>query len=209
MRIAMQSAASFIVVTAMLLAANFASAQQPPEQVVQSATQGIIDELKRLPVEDRTEEQVRHLVMTYITPAIDQQRIAMGALGKHWRRADNQQRERFIELFRDLQIRTYAGAFKSFSGEQITLAQTRFNQRGDRALVKGQLVQSNGQNVPLDFRLYQTRDNQWRVYDAVVAGLSMVKTYRSQLSEQLQSMSMDELLAQMEQQAPSAQQAQR
>ncbi|ASP37475.1 hypothetical protein CHH28_01740 [Bacterioplanes sanyensis] len=209
MRIAIQSAASFLIVTALTLVSSVASAAQAPHKVVEQATQGVIQELKRLPVESRTDEQVRHLVMTYIVPAIDQRRVAMGALGKNWRRASAQQQQRFIDLFRDLQIRTYSGAFKAFSGEQISLEPARFNQRGDRALVKGQLVQSSGQTIPLDFRLYQTKQGDWQVYDAVVAGLSMVKAYRSQLSEQLQSMSMDELLADMEQQVPAAQQAQR
>lgn len=209
MRIVIQSAASFIIVTALALASSLSAAAETPRSVVAQATQGVINELKRLPVEDRTDEQVRHLVLAYLVPAIDQQRVAMGALGKHWRRASEEQRQRFIELFRDQQIRTYSGAFKSFNGQQIALDDARFNQRGDRALVKGQLIQNSGQTIPLDFRLYQTRDGSWQVYDAVVAGLSMVKAYRTQLSEQLQSMSIAELLIQMEQQAPAAQQAQR
>ena len=52
--------------------------------------------------------------------------------------------------------------------------------------------------MPVDFRLYFDKDtNQWRVYDAVVAGLGMVKTYRDQLSQRLQNISMDELLAEL------------
>ncbi|MFC3680525.1 MlaC/ttg2D family ABC transporter substrate-binding protein [Bacterioplanoides pacificum] len=198
MRIAVQSLVSFSIFLALMFSA--AAYAQQPREVVEQATQGVITELQKLAPEDRTDEQIRRLVMNYIVPAIDQEKIAKGALGKHWRRANAEQQATFIQRFRELQIRTYAGAFKAFNGEQFTFEETKFNRKGNRALVKGKLIQSNGSNVPIDFRLYlNKKTNQWRVYDAVVAGLGMVKTYRQQLSERLQSISIAELLTELQQ----------
>lgn len=198
MRIAVQSLISFSIFLALMFSA--AAYAQQPREVVEQATQGVITELQKLAPEDRTDEQIRRLVMNYIVPAIDQEKIAKGALGKHWRRANAEQQATFIQRFRELQIRTYAGAFKAFNGEQFTFEEAKFNRKGNRALVKGKLIQSNGSNVPIDFRLYlDKKSNQWRVYDAVVAGLGMVKTYRQQLSEQLQSISIAELLTELQQ----------
>lgn len=208
MKIAIQSLISFVVFLALMVAASANASAQSPKDVVETATLGVVNELKKLEKTDRTEEQVRRLVMTYIVPAIDQEKIAKGALGKHWRRANKEQRLEFIESFRDLQIRTYTGAFKAFNGEQFTLEDAKFNERGDRALVKGKLVQNNGSNVPIDFRLYRNKKTQqWQIYDAVVAGLGMVKTYRQQLSERLQKVSIAELLQELQQN--DIQQAQR
>jgi len=198
MRIAVQSLISFSIFLALMFSA--AAYAQQPREVVEQATQGVITELQKLAPEDRTDEQIRRLVMNYIVPAIDQEKIAKGALGKHWRRANAEQQATFIQRFRELQIRTYAGAFKAFNGEQFTFEEAKFNRKGNRALVKGKLIQSNGSNVPIDFRLYlDKKSNQWRVYDAVVAGLGMVKTYRQQLSERLQSISIAELLTELQQ----------
>lgn len=198
MRIAVQSLVSFSIFLALMFSA--AAYAQQPREVVEQATQGVITELQKLAPEDRTDEQIRRLVMNYIVPAIDQEKIAKGALGKHWRRANAEQQATFIQRFRELQIRTYAGAFKAFNGEQFTFEEAKFNRKGNRALVKGKLIQSNGSNVPIDFRLYlDKKTSQWRVYDAVVAGLGMVKTYRQQLSERLQSISIAELLTELQQ----------
>tara|TARA_Y100000782_G_scaffold107660_1_gene130212 strand:- start:752 stop:1423 length:672 start_codon:yes stop_codon:yes gene_type:complete len=177
------------------LSARAATEPASPKEVVEKATFGIIAELNKLTPEQRTEDEVRRLVTTYIVPAIDQEKIAMGALGKYWRRATPEQRQQFIDRFRERQIRTYSGAFKAFSGEQFTYEDPRFSPDGSKALVKGMLKQTNGQEVPVDFRLYFDKDsNHWRVYDAVVAGLGMVKTYRDQLAQRLQNSSMDDLL---------------
>lgn len=187
---------------ALLLSAALSSAGTPsPRAVVERATTGIIDELNKLTIEQRTDAEIRRLVMTWIVPVVDQERIAMGALGKHWRRATPEQRKAFIERYRELQIRTYSGAFKAFSGEQFVFEDARFNETGDKAIVKGTLKQTNGNLIPMDFRLYQAKPGaEWLVYDAVVAGLGMVKTYRDQLNERLQNASLDTLLAELSEQ---------
>jgi ABC-type transporter MlaC component len=172
---------------------------QQPLKVVEQATNGVIAELKKTAPEQRDAAMVERLVEEYILPAIDQEKIAMGALGKYWRRATPEEQQRFISIFRDRQLRTYGGAFKAFSGEKLEFSDTRFSPDGGRAIVKGEFTQTNGNKVPVDFRLYKDKDsNNWLVYDAVISGLSMVKTYRTQLSDRLQNISIGELIAELE-----------
>lgn len=198
----------FAAVLAFGLIGLNAWANSNPTEVVSQATNGLIEELKQTPEADRSDDMVKQLVMTYIVPAIDQEKIAMGAMGKYWRLASPQQRTEFIERFRELQIHTYSGAFRAFSGEKLNFESARINDKGDRALVQGQLTQTNGNVIPIDFKLYLSDDGQWRVYDAVVSGLSMVKTYRDQMSNRLQgtnpgnaSKRMDALLEELKQEA--------
>ena len=170
-----------------------------PEAVIAKATEGIIHELQNLTDEQRNDAKVRELVLTHILPAIDETRVAMGALSKHWRTATPEQRQTFVQLYRELQIKTYAGAFKAFSGEQIHINETILNPKGDKAIVKADLKQNDGKIIPIDFRLYQkNQESSWLVYDAVIAGLSLVKTYRDQLNEQLQNSSLEQLIEQLQ-----------
>ena len=48
---------------------------------VSKATDSIISELTKLDPEARTQDKVESLVLAYIVPAIDEQKIAMGVLG--------------------------------------------------------------------------------------------------------------------------------
>ena len=190
---------------ALFVFASTSQASTDPKQTVENATFGVINELQALKVEDRTPEQVRRLVETYILPAIDQQRIAKLALGKHWKKANKEQRQAFVETFRDLQIRTYTGAFKAFNGQAFTFKDAKFNKSGKKAVVKGEMKQPGGQTIPIDFRLYVGKDQQWRIYDAVIASLGMVKTYRQQLSQQLQGSDLDTVIASMRGEIQTAQ----
>lgn len=186
--------------TVLLLAISQAfAADDAPLKVVEAATDGVINELQKTAPDERDAAMVERLVEEYILPAIDQEKIAMGALGKYWRRATPEERERFITIFRDRQLRTYGGAFKAFSGEKLEFSETRYSPDGGRAIVKGEFTQTNGNKVPVDFRLYEDKDSgQWLVYDAVISGLSMVKTYRTQLADRLQNISISELIAELE-----------
>lgn len=184
---------------------NASNAEQikKPQEVIQTATDGVIDNLSNLSVEERTDKAINDLVQNWIIPAVDETRLAMGALGKHWRTANAEQRKSFIDRYRELQINTYSNAFKAFSGEKIIISETVYNAKGDKAIVKANLKQANGNLIPVDFRLYQkTDDSPWLVYDAVVSGLSIVKTYRDQLNDRLQNISMDELLEELSTNSP-------
>ena len=47
--------------------------------------------------------------------------------------------------------------------------------------------------------MYENKESgDWLVYDAVISGLSMVKTYRTQLSDRLQNISIGELITELE-----------
>jgi len=176
-----------------------------PTATVEYATSTVISELQQIPVADRNATEVQRLVESYILPAIDQQRIAKLALGKHWKKASKGQRVAFIETFRDLQVRTYTGAFKAFNGQKFEFKAARFNKSGNKAIVKGHMTQPSGQRIPLDFKLYVNKQQEWKIYDAVIAGLGMVKTYRQQLSQQLQRKSLDEIITSMRGQIQTAQ----
>lgn len=189
----------FLATVLVMLFAVRSYAEDAPMKVVSAATNGVLKELIKTSPDNRDPELVERLVASYILPAIDQEKIAMGALGKYWRRATAEERQRFITIFRERQMKTYGGAFKAFSGETLTFSETRYSPDGDRAIVKGEFTQSSGSTVPVDFRLYLDKDsNNWLVYDAVISGLSMVKTYRTQLGDRLQNISIAELLIELE-----------
>ncbi len=188
----------FFAALLMLMASVTASASSDPLEVVSSATEGVISELKKTKPSERTPDMFRELVTEYILPAIDQEKIAIGALGKYWRQATPDERQEFIKVFRERQLNTYSGAFKAYDGQKLTFSDTRYSPEGDRAIVKGQFMPSGGaEPVPVDFRLYRNNDGDWLIYDAIIAGLSMVKTYRTQYSEQLQNKSIQELLTEL------------
>ena len=96
-------------------------------------------------------------------------------------------------------IKTYAGAFKSYTGQKVSYSDTKFNKSGSKAIVSSAIHMAGGSLVSLQYYLYQAEPGKWMVYDANLAGLGVLKTYRVQFNEQIRKdgiqKTIDQLLA--------------
>ena len=93
-------------------------------------------------------------------------------------------------------MRTYASPLAEYNDESIKFHPIRggYNKRFVR--VKSIIVRPNASNIPLVYSLIYKR-GRWKIYDLSVEGVSLLESFRSQFSEQLQTYSMNELIEKM------------
>ena len=72
----------------------------------------------------------------------------------------------------------------------------------DKAEVQSKIITSS-KEIPIFYRAY-LKSGQWKVYDIIVEGVSLVKNYRTQFNEILAKQSPDELLKIMRQKVGKA-----
>ena len=65
------------------------------------------------------------LVADIVLPYFDFRRMSQWVLGKYWRTATAEQRERFVVEFRALLVRTYGRALSDYAGEKVDLSSGR------------------------------------------------------------------------------------
>ena len=170
-----------------------------PQKVVKSVSDVVLAEiLANKEKLDQGPEFLLSLVETRMLPIIDQERMSQLALGKYWAEINDQQRSDFAEGFKRLLIKTYAGAFKAYTGQDVTYGETRFNKSGDKAIVSSDIHVAGGSPVNLQYRLYQPKPGQWLVYDATIAGLGLIRTYRAQFSDQIERDGIDKTISQLQ-----------
>ena len=170
-----------------------------PQKVVKSVSDVVLAEiLANKEKLDQGPEFLLSLVETRMLPIIDQERMSQLALGKYWADINDKQRADFAEGFKRLLIKTYAGAFKAYTGQDVTYGETRFNKSGDKAIVSSDIHVAGGSPVNLQYRLYQPKPGQWLVYDATIAGLGLIRTYRAQFSDQIERDGIDKTIAQLQ-----------
>jgi phospholipid transport system substrate-binding protein len=113
-------------------------------------------------------------------------------LGKYWDSLNDEQRSRFVEVFTELSIATYASNFDRYSGERFkTISEKQVS--GGRILVQSQLTKSDGGQVQLDYLLHRT-DGQWRIVNVVAQGVSDLALKRADYSAFLKSKGFEALL---------------
>lgn len=125
--------------------------------------------------------------------------------GRYWRAASEDQRERYLSLFEQLMISTYAHRFQKYSGETLEIAGVR-NIDAAQVLVQTTLQRPNADKpLRVDWRVRGTED-KLKIIDIMVEGLSMAQTQRSEFSSVLRDNGgdIDALLTTLEERLESA-----
>lgn len=120
----------------------------------------------------------------------DYAEMAKRTLASHWKGLSAEKQQEFIGLFQQFLASSYSGNVDGYSGEQVEYLKER--EKGEFAEVQTKVVSAKVQ-IPLDYRLLR-KDGEWRVYDVVIDGVSLMKNYRGQFSRIIDSSSFESLL---------------
>jgi phospholipid transport system substrate-binding protein len=120
----------------------------------------------------------------------DYAEMAKRTLASQWKGLSPQQQQEFVALFQQFLANSYVGNVDGYSGEEVEYLKER--EKGEFAEVQTKVVSPKVQ-IPLDYRLLQ-KNGEWRVYDVVIDGVSLMKNYRGQFSRIINSSSFEALL---------------
>ena len=138
-------------------------------------------------------EKRRRLLEKIAAERISYGEMAKRSLGTYWRGLSDAEREEFATLFQRLLAKTYLHMLEGYTGEQVRYLGERVTE--DFAEVRTRIV-SEKTDIPVDYRLLRLAGD-WRVYDVVVDGVSLVNNYRGQFARILRASSYADLVAQL------------
>lgn len=113
-------------------------------------------------------------------------------LGRNWLKLDDSQRSEFVELYRQLLEKNYMGQLLKYTDEKVVF--TKQTMLSDTKAEVASNVVSSDKKIPITYRLIQ-RDGDWKVYDLVIEGISLVSNYRTQFNDILSRQTPAEMLA--------------
>jgi phospholipid transport system substrate-binding protein len=191
----------FLAATAFVMMAGSPSLVAAGAEATE-AVQGTIAKVMRVLDDEKLKdpelaEERRHEIEEIIRQRMDYEEMAKRTLGTQWSSLSHHEQREFVNLFVQLLRDTFTGRITERSDEQVLYLS---EQREDSfAEVKTQL---KGRKIDtyIDFRLIH-RFSDWRVYDVVIDGASIVSNYRSQFSSIIRDVSYGGLVRKMRQKA--------
>jgi phospholipid transport system substrate-binding protein len=136
------------------------------------------------------------LVEQIVLPYFDFRRMSQWVLGRNWRVATTQQREQFVEQFRQLLVRTYSTALFEYADEEIVYLPVAGEKGGANVMVRTEINQPGVGVIPITYSLYPS-GNGWMVYDISISGVSLVTNYRSTYGSIIRKDGIDHLINQL------------
>ena len=155
----------------------------PPQQVIQHISDQIHGKLQDQAFTQNF-LQVTQFVNSVIDPYTDFDRISPLVLGKHWKTASSQEKQRFKQEFQTLLVRTYSRAFVEYRDWTLRFMPLDFAAGANKVIVKTEVLQPGLNPVEVNYRMFLSQ-GKWQVYDIVIAGVSLVTNYRSSINEDI------------------------
>ncbi len=169
------------------VAAACAHAQQAPDVLVKSTIEEVLAIVRAdKEVQAGNVARIAELMEEKVAPHFDFARMTRLAVGRSWRDATPEQRDRLMREFRTLLVRSYSAAFTMYRGIAVEYRPLRLNPGDEEATVSTQIRLPGGaQPISVDYDMLRT-DAGWKVYDVRIDGASLVINYRNLFAQEIQ-----------------------
>jgi phospholipid transport system substrate-binding protein len=115
-----------------------------------------------------------------------------------WASATSAQRAQFKKEFTVTLERTYGSALAEYTDQTIKFFPVRGGVSGNTIKVDSQIARTDGPSIGVSYNLIRV-GSQWKLYDMVVEGISMLQSFRSQFADKLDHEDMAALIKELSQ----------
>jgi phospholipid transport system substrate-binding protein len=142
----------------------------------------ILKENKSLFLEDRQlyEQKIKEI----FEPMIDFRRVAATVMGKKYYLASSkEQRAKFVVIFKDSLLDTYAETLAQWENQTITTIfpkNMEIETNNLKNIEVQQTLNTGSSKYPISYKLRKNKDNSWSIVNIIVNGVNLGLTFRNQ-----------------------------
>ncbi|MFZ5764242.1 MAG: MlaC/ttg2D family ABC transporter substrate-binding protein [Thermodesulfobacteriota bacterium] len=178
-----------------------AGAATTPTDFIRSVVGQVFHTLQTYPVSGPEENMAKRRsgIKAIIDANFDAEDMSRRALGKYWKEQTPAKQQEFTDLFYWRLYNFYILRVETYSDEKV-LYKKELN-KGAVASVLTQILSRKYPEFDIEYRVKKKND-EWKIYDVVIEGVSLVANYRSQFGSFLGKKSFDELLRELREKNP-------
>lgn len=130
--------------------------------------------------QDDIKDMQEHKTMIWeeISPSFDFREISKRVMGQYWGNLLDEEKSEFEALFTNYLKKSYIGKTNPLFGKKIISIREKSSNKF--AKVQTKLLTETDKEVSTDFYLFN-KNSEWKIYDLVVEGVSLINNYRSQI----------------------------
>ncbi|MCG6980564.1 MAG: ABC transporter substrate-binding protein [Deltaproteobacteria bacterium] len=163
-----------------------------PLDTVEAHVKEVLDILRDPALQGEADKKVKEeKIETIANEMFDYVALSKLTLGRSWRDFNKEQQKEFVSLYRSILKKAYMDKILAYTDEQVVFDRDIMLSE-NKAEVHTRIITKSAE-IPINYRLY-LKDGQWKVYDVIVEGISLVQNYRTQFREILANNSPEEVL---------------
>ncbi|ALS34081.1 phospholipid transport system substrate-binding protein [Pseudoalteromonas translucida KMM 520] len=182
-----------------------------PNKMVRQVADNTFERItKDQPLIIKNNEHLRVIVEEELMPYIDYKYAALRVLGSEVSKVraitDEAEKaraikdiQRFIVVFREYLVATYAGVFTQYTNQQVEFGAPQPFKGKDVVVVKTKIIEAGKPDIKIDFKVREDRSGEWRAYDMIAEGISLLDAKQSELQGILRQQGIDHVSNLLEQ----------
>ena len=168
--------------------------EEAPDVKIKKVTEDVLTIVRQdKDIQSGNTQKAIELVEARVLPHFNFQHMTALAMGRDWNKASPEQKKRLSEEFKTLLVRTYSNALTSYRDQTLRYKPFKMQPGETDVVIKTEIVQPGAKPIQLDYSL-EKQGNDWKVYDVIVAGVSLVSNYRDTFNQEVRANGVDGLI---------------
>jgi phospholipid transport system substrate-binding protein len=175
-----------------LLIIPLSSQAAAPLEAVRAEINKVLDVLRDESLKGESGKKTKKAKIRAIANGMfDFPELSRRTLGPEWKKLNAGQQKEFVDLYSDLLEDTYASKLLSYTNEKVLYGKEK--KLTEKTVEVETTIVTKKADIPVNYRLIP-KGSDWKIYDVVIEGVSLINNYRSQFREILANKSPDALI---------------
>jgi phospholipid transport system substrate-binding protein len=164
----------------------------PPLEAVKTQVNKVLDVLRDPSLKGEAGKKVkREKIRSVSEKMFDYTELSKRTLGQNWSKLNATQQTEFLGLYKTLLEDAYADKIITYTDEKVVFGKE--TTLSEKTVEVQTTIITKKADIPIHYRVIQ-KGNDWKVYDVVIEGVSLVSNYRNQFKEILLNKTPDALI---------------
>jgi phospholipid transport system substrate-binding protein len=164
----------------------------PPLEAVKTQVNKVMDVLRDSSLKGESGKKVKREKIRNISENMfDYTELSKRTLGQNWSKLNAGQQTEFLGLYKKLLEDAYADKIIAYTDEKVVFGKE--TNLSEKTFEVQTTIITKKADIPIHYRVIQ-KGSDWKVYDVVVEGVSLVGNYRNQFKEILSNKTPDALI---------------
>lgn len=152
-----------------------------PIETVKGHVDKVLDVLRDASLKGTSGEKVKKDKIRVISERMfDYPELSKRTLGQNWNRFRTEQQQEFIELYKAILEGAYIDRIMSYTDEKILF--NKEHSLTEKTVEVQTVILTRKAEIPIFYRVI-LKGGEWRVYDVIIEGVSLISNYRSQFAQ--------------------------
>jgi len=164
----------------------------PPLEAVKTQVNKVLDVLRDPSLKGEAGKKVKREKIRNISGNMfDYTELSKRTLGQNWSKLNAGQQTEFLGLYKTLLEDAYADKIITYTDEKVVFGKE--TTLSEKTVEVQTTIITKKADIPIHYRVIQ-KGGDWKVYDVVIEGVSLVSNYRNQFKEILSNKTPDALI---------------